>query len=868
PGAGIGGGLGGLGGAGGNHLYNINREEAVWAEDQSLHTGLSRTDGRRAFLNDTRVAWSVGFATLGGMAMAAPVGALTDFTVGGALMGAGAATSRGGLRVILMGGLRASWAFARDPRPVLVYMTENSPQALRLFFGKETLKKVGAAGANVVTEFFKGGLKNSPGGGTGMLVRLGVAGGFMGVDALICGEGNGTFLCGENEVGSIDHFTGAVSGAIMVSEAFSFVLRIKPHGLMVANMFRIGTEWIMQIQQDVPIAQPDIDRMVIAAVDSATMVFFAKTYMRGGHFLRDFPLGRVVLKGRDLISSKVPHAGLVLTPITERGVQRYEAPKAIKLKTPSRVKRVLHGTLEAFRQTGRGIESKNEYGFTRAVTGNVIEIPGRIPGKRLSIKVEDAHLKVNKQRLNQWGIFVERTNNGDGTHTNRVVQDNTFSIDRNGDLHLPRYTQNAKGENLREEVVIPRGKALNHESELAHFGITANEVFSRNGTAYNELIFLEPQVRAKVRFTRTFFTRQGYQQLNEAGQERTRLTLGQRQITVSEEGRFRVQRYEGASYERRINPDGTTEVTLNPHYSPVDLDVVGIGGVEIPIWSGLNASKPRLRWGGAFMSGVLSGGTAKALNKYVFSPAMHGDGEYQSDQRALNYLLSEALTHPYVQWPLGYDTMGAQFWGRAVGIGVNTFANLVFPTYRDTWPGQQTYLTDLDNEELESAFENFTDNMTSLDLIPWVYNEVRNSWDYYEPQALEAFRAVHDQLLRKKDSERIEKVAKMFETMIAQEKEGDLTTTQRRGLRILAAYIAGQLNQDPTASDPALASFRRVKKESPPQVFGDIPPLTRDEDWEFFLDGINMATDKGRDFYLYLEPDHKEEPPRLPSPRK
>jgi len=72
---------------------------------------------------------------------------------------------------------------------------------------------------------------------------------------------------------------------------------------------------------------------------------------------------------------------------------------------------------------------------------------------------------------------------------------------------------------------------------------------------------------------------------------------------------------------------------------------------------------------------------------------MTGDPDYQPQQRKMNYWASEAFTHPFVQWPLGYDTLRAQFWGRGIGIGVNALANLVYPTYRDTWPGQEKYAT-------------------------------------------------------------------------------------------------------------------------------------------------------------------------------
>ncbi|HPM41942.1 MAG TPA: hypothetical protein PLY45_05860, partial [bacterium] len=125
--------------------------------------------------------------------------------------------------------------------------------------------------------------------------------------------------------------------------------------------------------------------------------------------------------------------------------------------------------------------------------------------------------------------------------------------------------------------------------------------------------------------------------------------------------------------------------------------------------------------------------------KFIFQKAMDGD-DYQVWERSFNYGFSEVLTHPFVQWPLGYDTFWAQMWGRSIGTFVHMLGNKMFPVYLNTWPGYETFNQRLDGapgpiDELKSWAKGKKPLawVNARDSVQWVKQKGKVVSDYWYP---------------------------------------------------------------------------------------------------------------------------------------
>lgn len=739
----LGGGLAAGGGAAGNTLYNIYNEETQTATRQSLETGLTRVTSNQAYLNKTFWGWSTGFAALGGFFWASPAAFGTELALAGGGALARNIALQGGLREILIASGRNTFHAFNTPGLLFANACGIGANCIR---GASQVFRVVAemgkleSGAIHVGRFLQGSFNNIPGGARGLAIRGGAGLTLLGSDLTFLGES-----------GKLDNVSGAMGAAIFINEGASLLMRINANGLLVGNLFRVGTEWAMQAQQDMPIAQPDTRRMMWASAETATMVFFAKSYVRGGEFLGKFPLGRGLLHAQKALVENYPWMKPGLTSITNRGSPHFTGLVRAEIKAGN----------------GNGNGNGNGHGVLLRKDQTVVMPDGR------TFSIRAAREPENLSALNSYGVIVE----GRG---NRLVS------------WRPKYANQIR----------LGGRTISHKEPI------------------------------------------------DSSMEKELWRLG---ITRNEEGRFVIAEHGGIRFTGVRRTDDNSVIPLFDEMKRrAVVDSVTLGGRDFTLWSGVSRARPRFTPLGAMMVAGQTAGTAWALNKFVFSKQMRGDPQYQPLQRALNYGVSEMLTHPYIQWPLGYDKAFAELVGRTVGVPVNLAANMVFRTYRDRWPGQASYLEALQGGRHEEAFENFTDNMTSFEFVPFILGDATDDVWFWEAPALKEFRSVHDKMIAARDATKIRQLADTFSLKAERERTHNLSTVDRRGLRIMAAYFHRVLAKDPQAKRAELKPLRDIQRDYP-VLFKDLAILSAGHDWEYFVNQVNREMDPAHDFHLYLK---------------
>ena len=733
PGAVFGGGLASAAGTGGNTLYNLYNEESVAAIHQSLETGLSRVDPHEGHLNRTLLGWSFGFSVLNGAMLALPAVAVASAVTKTAEAGAETVLAGGGLKALLLSGskrgMQATLQVARHP----FRMTTQAFTAVGEKMAGATDRIAATTGVSVGQKF-QNYLNNIPGG--------------PGQAALRMFAGSSLVAADYASNGKIDNALGAVGAAIFVNEGAFQLMRVDANGMLIGTLFRVGTEWAMQIQQDMPIQQPGLTRMVISSAESVTMVFFVKTMVRGDEFLTQFPIGRGLMRVKNGIIQRFPWTDSVLSAITNRGTQ----------------------TLDGF--------------------AKVTLTPGG-----------------NNGNLNGQKVFL--------TPTHEVV--------------------------ISDGTRFPLAEARLHLAQLNANGVTVETT-----GGINKLVYWIARERSTVRIGGEKLTRG----MLLTGEQRE--ALQNEGISVLEDGRFQKTDFAGVHFTGVEKVAGQIQPTFDELTSPpIISDSATIGGTKLVLWKG-TPSRPKFTPLGASLVALHTAGTAYLLNRTIFSKLMNGDPDYQPMQRATNYWFSEMVTHPYVQWPLGYDKWRGQTVGRTIGIVVNLAANKLFPTYRDQWPGQGTYFQALQENRLDDAFENFTDNMTSFELVPGFFEDSAHDVWLWEPPALQKFRKTHDEKIQAHDQTLIENLSKMFTEQVEKERRGNLSTVDRRALRILAAYITRVLADDLDNHDQNLDALRTLKTNYP-MLFDNVPILVGELDWKDFTHQVNHDTDPAHGFHLYLK---------------
>ena len=512
-------------------------------------------------------------------------------------------------------------------------------------------------------------------------------------------------------------YLGGLGGSLLMNEAGSIMLQVDAWGSLVATGFRAGTEWIMQWQQDVPIHEPDAKRLMWASAESALMRFPPKMYVMGKTYLRDFPLGKRLIKFHDWMNN------------------------------PSRV-----APIKALGGKMRSIEHINGKP-PLLMEGNKQYQAVRVPvDQHKSIKLEYG---LNREKLEKPVLM--------------------YVVKQKVSPGFIRDKLEGWGVNLKDTKVRLKGKIGNrvyNGEEISVSDISAGKDFhallKNNGYFVNNknLWKLELQYRGVVRA--------GINNSTVTGEDIAMMDAGKKADTL------RQLRSEGIHYDAKtkqlfwrkikdpnapkilsshgnykgdaVSTDANKIVNIPFKYGRegkdskimvlseremVPIEKAEVGGTLLTIWKGPKR-KPHLRWAIPIQSAAMIG-TSVATQKYIFQKAMDGD-DYQVWERGFNYGFSELITHPIVQWPLGYDTFWAQMWGRSIGTFVHMLGNKMFPVYLNTWPGYETFNQRLDGgpgplDELKSWAKGKKPLawVSSLGATQWVKNAGNTAIDYVSP---------------------------------------------------------------------------------------------------------------------------------------
>ena len=131
-------------------------------------------------------------------------------------------------------------------------------------------------------------------------------------------------------------------------------------------------------------------------------------------------------------------------------------------------------------------------------------------------------------------------------------------------------------------------------------------------------------------------------------------------------------------------------------------DDLALGGDGINVFRGRSLSTARFTLGSSAIAAPFLMGTAYGMSYGIFQHTSNGDPNTQPIQRAANYGFSALVTWPYVQSPLGYDTPQARIVGYLIGFFANGCPAAVFPPYRNTIPGFESFVMGLDNSNRQS----------------------------------------------------------------------------------------------------------------------------------------------------------------------
>ncbi len=709
------------------------------------------------------------------------------------------------------------------------------------------------------------------------------------------------------EDGSLNKwYLGGIGGSLLMNEAGSVMLEVDAWGSMVATGFRLGTEWLMQWQQDIPIEAPDAKRLMWASGESAIMRFPAKMYVMGGHYLKSFPLGkRLQVFHKWMNSPKRSYltrvAGKYLRPIERTGGQpnlmpgskgwapkvvKADAHKSIKLelgangskmKSPMKLK-----VLKQQRRLGRGLQERMT---GRQPSEGRFSFDGRemTYSEVAADKALTSMLKANGLMLrggNLWKVepwYLGQVRLGGRSYTAREIEMMTSQERRSVIKQL-----------AEEGVLYKKFKSMGVGQKK-----DAIDFLKSKGAYSDDLKGALVQRWIK---------------------DPTKPTI------LSSHGNYTNGRISTDAVKIVSVPTGAGEVWLKLSRGFRPLESARVGGTKLTIFKG-PLSQPRLR-AGVFVQAPLMMGTAFAANHFIFSKTMDGDPQYQKMQRVFNYGFSELITHPLVQWPLGYDTALAQAFGRTIGIFVNMAGNELFPTYLNTWPGAPTYYNRLDGVEdsvgtwMEDHLQPLGDRprmdpldtiantLSSSQITPFgIWGKSDDTVALFEDRGMKVFRDAEDcqrVLLvggdyKKHDScrklplktmdameesiekwkirreemgiessvqlaKRSEALAENFMTWMERERGGDLSEMERRTLIIMAAHVK-HMNRDVSKkgddlSIDAYSSWRDLERKYGEVLFDKIPILHSDRDWEDFINHVNRNRSKASHFYFDLhDPD-------------
>ncbi len=689
---------------GGNVAYDVLSSRKQYLE--SLQTGASQISSYESKKNWHLLGWSAGFNTLGS-AWTGPVG-VTGIKLASLISG----------KSLVTGFAAGTMNILKDPRAALA--------------GLRTA--AGALGVKVVQNLPKlpQFIKNAT-----PLAKLKMA---MDGGSLAAMEIDHFLPYAEkdpNKRGIVyqPHTVwGGLGASFLIAHLFQGLFRVAYSGSLIGVVGRIGMEYAIQAEQDVPLRSPNPWRLVMATVESSATSFINKGLMRGEQFLgkKGNPIGNLVMRIGNTLEKNWPNSKRLFTAIIRRGQATY--------------------------RLGTAVESEKivPKGNTLAVAEDPLEHGQWKPVERLVYR-------------------------------------------------KPLFTIGGK------TVYSPEELTLIEIEGLAKKGIEVRDgKFWRMKTKEGkDLVPKEVELQPLGRIGRLL--------------------------------RIPTKRVSGYSYTFKDTP-------------AYRLDEVRIGGTEIVNWTG-RYGKPRPGIGGTALNMLGMAPSVFGINFLLFAPAMYGDKTYQPVQWTANWGIALLFTHPVVQWPLGYDKGLARAAGYAIGAPVNMALTKWFPSYRNQWPGSAKYFPDLDEGNIDSAFKNIGDNMTSFSFVKLFGSGLGEKW-MWEPPAVKAFRDKHDAVIKDalteiakgqngKNVEEVDKFLGMFESKLANYDQLD-DEKGKKTVRMLAAYIKEKAAE--YKADGISKKFNDVVAAHK-DLFNRLPILKNDANWDEFIEQLSDGYDQNAAVY-------------------
>lgn len=710
-------------------------------------------------------------------------------------------------------------------------------------------------------------------------------------------------------------YYGGIGGSLLMNEAGHIMLEIDAMGSMVATGFRLGTEWLMQWQQDIPIRAPDAKRLMWASGESAIMRFPPKMYVMGHHYLKSFPLGRRIRAFHDWMNQ--PQRGY-LTQFVGGNLRSIERMGGRPRLMPGQ---------EAWRPKLIKPNAHKSIQLTLDAEGQPLAEPVRF--HVLHQQRRWARNSSRPTRVSVGGREMLYEELANSASLKKLLKANGYLLN-DGNLwqiqpwYIGRVRFNGQTMTAREYETMSAPERAEAARLLAKEGIYYK--------SFSEMKRTDPALYQRVR-AHLVSENAWHDDLEGALMQRWYTDPAHPHI-LSSHGR-----YDGAQ-----KSNGTFKITAIPFRRGLAAKVAGpgeevwirldrefrplaearVGGWQVTMFKG-PLNQPRLRAGILFQAPLMTG-TAIGANYYIFRHTMDGDPEYQMMQRGFNYGVSELITHPVVQWPLGYDTAKAQFFGRTLGIFVNMAGNELFPTYLNTWPGMPTYYNRLDGvpdhpigefmEEHVASIVNgrprqqpldtWANTMSSSQVLPFGYwGTAEDSIALFESRGISTFRdaeacaralmegeelldeerckqlplktqdalqiasaewaarreardiAVADQV-----RERNEKLAENFIDWMERERNGTISEMERRTLVIMAAHIQQTNREMALYPDEqmvsAYTSWRDLEKRYGDVLFKRLPSIRNDNDWSDFIRQVNGDRADASHFYFDLHAEEGE----------
>jgi hypothetical protein len=642
--------------------------------------------------------------------------------------------------------------------------------------------------------------------------------------------GAGGIVYDVSENGEFDSPVGGIGGSVLVADLSYRLMNVDPVGSLAFLPFRILGEWTVQAMHDVPIQAPDPQRLMSSTLESAFMLMVVKGIYQGNHYWYTFPLGRFIASA----GSRLPVVRN-LRSIQDMGLYSFLGGNKSSIDGWTNGVRVKPLST---RSTGNG-------------NGRSVEINYRLRGDKawngLAEGSADVHLRV----VSEAGFAPRFFANGE--HVDASFMASHGYIWRGGNLYEFQPIRSGYIEIGGSRMTAQQIRGLTDEARARTFSELKQKGWRISGSHF-ERWWIERPYHPEILLERP------------------------PQMSTAQ---FKV-------FESSLNVNGeTVPVWLKFSRRTITADEVSLGGRRFVLWRG-QREKPQFTFWGVMMQGPPVIGSAYASNYLIFHHVARGDPEYQPLQRMALYVPTVFFTWPVVQAPLGLDTWRARITGTAFGQFFLMGANWLYPSYRNTAPGQETLYELLDaggsidrpwyHPNSDNAFDSMDRIVTSLNPGFWgpahgcLYEieeaamqnlitgldcrmdmargtQLGNSDDCIMlPEATQQqIRRLDPDVDMETMKKRFDAWSSLFREKIEEERAADLSERERRVLIMLGAwfkYIKGEYSGDETIS-----SIEEVCREYK-WFFEQIPALRTEREWEDFISQVNSGKAEISDFYF------------------